>query len=180
MRAGQGATDGATLFLILKTVLAIAKRYTGAGVAEISLTLPFELRQKSRLRTQADNGEIVTLLLDRGSILRGRDLLEADDGRIVAVVAANERVMTVQQCGAKQLLQAAYHLGNRHVPLQIGDGWVRFGSDAVLAEMLDGLGIRVVEESAQFEPEAGAYGGGHRHVSESHAPAIHRHFVKTQ
>ena len=160
-------------------MLAVAKRYSGSRVADVTLTLPFELRQKSRLRTQADNGEVVMLMLERGTILRGGDLLEAEDGRIVVVMAANENVMTVAQCSPLKLLRAAYHLGNRHVPLQIGDGWLRFGRDAVLMEMLRGIGIEVIEESAQFEPEAGAYGGGHRHGSEGHAPTIHRQFTKT-
>lgn len=157
-------------------MLAIAKRHFGSCAADVKLTLAFELRQKSRLRTQADNGELVTLMLDRGSILRGGDLLAADDGRVVEVVAADEHVMTVAGCSPLQLVRAAYHLGNRHVPLQIGDDWLRFGRDPVLAEMLQGIGIAVVEESAQFEPEAGAYGGGHRHSAARHAPTIHRHF----
>lgn len=160
-------------------MLAVAKRYSGSRAADVTLTLPFELRQKSRLRTQADNDEVVMLMLERGTILRAGDLLEAEDGRIVAVMAANENVMTVAQCSPLKLLQAAYHLGNRHVPLQIGDGWLRFGSDAVLAEMLRGIGVEVIGESAPFEPEAGAYGGGHRHGAEGHAPTIHRQFTKT-
>lgn len=159
-------------------MLAIQKRYSGSRTADVNLTLPFELRQKSRLRARADNGEVVTLLLDRGTILRGGDLLEAEDGRIVAVVAALENVMTISKTSRLKLLQAAYHLGNRHVPLQLSEDWLRFGRDSVLADMLHGIGIVVVEESAQFEPEAGAYGGGHRHGSEGHAPMIHRNFSR--
>lgn len=160
-------------------MLAIAKRCRDVCRADARLTLPFELRQKSRLRTHTDNGEVVMLMLERGTILRGGDLLVAEDGRVVEVVAADESVMTVAGCGPLQLARAAYHLGNRHVPLQIGAEWLRFGRDPVLAQMLHGIGVAVVEASAPFEPEAGAYGGGHRHGPEGHAPAIHRHFSRT-
>lgn len=128
-----------------------------------SLILPFDRRQKSRLRVVLESGEEAGLFLERGTILRGGDCLRASDGRIVRVVAANEPLMRVTADTPIMLMRAAYHLGNRHVPLQIGTGWLRLEQDHVLMDMLVGLGVRVEKQSAPFEPEAGAYGSGHRH-----------------
>ena len=104
----------------------------------------------------------------RGQILRGGDLLLADDGRVIEVAAATETVSTVHSARCRvQLARAAYHLGNRHVALQIGDGWLRYRHDHVLDEMVQGLGLTVTVEQAPFEPEAGAYhadaDGAHGH-----------------
>lgn len=127
--------------------------------------LPFELRCKSRLRTRLENGEEAGLFLERGSVLRGGDLLQADDGRIVEVTAALEAVMEVRSDNALALARAAYHLGNRHVAVHLQPGLLRFAKDHVLGEMVHGLGLNVVETLAAFEPESGAYGGhgGHAH-----------------
>jgi urease accessory protein len=150
-------------------MLSITQRWAGEKkAADVQLVLPFQLRSKSRVRTALENGEEVGLVLERGSILRGGDFLLAEDGRVVAVVAAPERVSTVQSQDPHALLRAAYHLGNRHVALQIGNGWVRYQHDHVLDEMVKGLGLEVTIEDAPFEPEAGAYGGhtammGHGH-----------------
>lgn len=138
------------------------------------LILPFDRRQKSRLRARLESGEEVGLFLKRGTILRGGDCLRASDGRIVLVVAADEPVMRVTADTPIRLMRAAYHLGNRHVPLQIGEGWLRLEQDHVLMEMLVGLGVTVENENAPFEPEAGAYGGGHRHHHDDDAPAYIR------
>ena len=135
--------------------------------AERRLLLPFDQRSKSRLRTTLDNGEEIGLFLERGSVLRGGDLLACDDGRIVEVVAAPETVSTVRSQDSLQLLRAAYHLGNRHVALQIGAGWLRYQHDYVLDDMVRGLGLSVETEQAPFEPEAGAYGShSHDHGSQ--------------
>jgi urease accessory protein len=131
-------------------------------VPERRLLLPFDQRSKSRLRTMLDNGEEIGLFLERGSVLRGGDLLACDDGRIVEVVAAPETVSTVRSHDSLHLTRAAYHLGNRHVALQIGAGWLRYQHDYVLDDMVRGLGLSVETEQAPFEPEAGAY-GSHSH-----------------
>jgi urease accessory protein len=102
-------------------------------------------------------------MLDRGTILRGGDLIQATDGQVVEIVAANQAVTDVTADTPQALMCAAYHLGNRHVPLQVGDGWLRLEQDHVLNEMLIGLGMTTVNLLAPFEPEAGAYGGGHKH-----------------
>jgi len=128
-----------------------------------TLTLAFDQRQKSRLRARLASGEEVALLLPRGTTLRGGDLVGASDGRIIEVIAEPERVLHIE-CGTPTALaRAAYHLGNRHVPLQVGDGWLRIAADHVLADMLSNLGATVTPIEAPFEPEAGAYSGGHHH-----------------
>ncbi len=144
-------------------MLSITQRLPSGEQYDDQLVLPFERRQKSRLRVRLESGEEAALMLARGTILRGGDRLLADDGRIVQVVAADEAVLHVSAENSRQLARAAYHLGNRHVPLQIGADWLRLEQDHVLKDMLLGLSVTVTEQSAPFEPEAGAYGGGHRH-----------------
>lgn len=140
------------------------------------LRLPFESRQKSRLRTRLASGEEVALLLPRGEVLRGGDLVTASDGRVIEVVAEAEKLMHVECATPLDLVRAAYHLGNRHIPVQAGDGFLRLAPDHVLEEMLKGLGAKVSAVEAPFEPEAGAYGGGHRHDEMGHGGRIHDHF----
>jgi urease accessory protein len=138
------------------------------------LELPFESRQKSRLRTKLRSGEEVALLLPRGEILRGGDLVTASDGRVIEIVSQAEKLLHAE---IKDLARAAYHLGNRHVPIQIGEGFLRLAEDHVLEEMLLKLGARVSHVEAPFEPEAGAYGGGHHtHDEMGHGGKIHDHF----
>lgn len=149
-------------------MLSIHERLNAPALASDQLVLPFDLRQKSRLRVKLKSGLEAALMLDRGTILRGGDLLKANDGRVIQVVAADEPVLHVTAPTAQSLMCAAYHLGNRHVPLQVGDGWLRLEQDHVLNEMLVGLGMTTVEQLAPFEPEAGAYGGGHRHGGDDH------------
>lgn len=132
------------------------------------LVLPFELRQKSRLRAALASGEEVALLLPRGEVLRGGDLLAAADGRVIEVVARPERVLHVECKSPAALARAAYHLGNRHVPVEVGEGYLRIVADHVLERMLVGLGARVGAREAPFEPEAGAYAGGHGHSGHTH------------
>jgi len=144
-------------------MLNITERINEASQVNDQLVLPFDLRQKSRLRVTLESGMEAALMLDRGTILRGGDLLKAEDGRVIQVVAAEQPVLRVTAATPQALTCAAYHLGNRHVPLQVGDGWLLLEQDHVLNEMLIGLGMTTTEHMAAFEPEAGAYGGGHRH-----------------
>ena len=138
-----------------------------------SLELPFEQRQKSRLHAKLASGEEVALMLPRGEILRGGDLVTASDGRIIEVVAQVEKLLHVECADAQALARAAYHLGNRHVPVEVGAGYLRLGADRVLEEMLKGLGAKVSAIESAFEPEAGAYGGGHQHGEMGHGGKIH-------
>lgn len=149
----------------------LTERISVSGHIDDKLELPFDLRQKSRLRVNLASGQEAALFLTRGIILRGGDLLKSEDGLVVQVLAAQEPVYNVIAPTPRDLMCAAYHLGNRHVPLQIGDGWLRLEQDYVLKDMLLGLGMQVSEVVAPFEPEAGAYGGGHRHGHDDDAIA---------
>ena len=145
-------------------MLQINERLPNVSAHGASLTLPFELRQKSRLHTCLDSGEEAALLLPRGTVLRHGDCLRADTGLIILVQAAPEAVSTVYAHEPRLFARAAYHLGNRHVVLQVGDGWLRYLHDHVLDALVAKLGLRVVLETAAFEPEAGAYHSHDRHV----------------
>jgi len=141
------------------------------GIAAVhdTVTLPFAARQKSRQRVVLDSGRDAGILLAPGTALEHGDLLRAADGTAVRVQAAAEEVTTARTADPLRLARACYHLGNRHVALQVGPGWVRFQPDHVLGEMVAGLGLNVVHESMVFEPERGAYGGHTRSHGHSHA-----------
>ncbi len=145
-------------------LLRIIGRFDGEPASEETLTLPWSLRQRSRFRTRLDGGREVGVLLSRGEVLRDGDRLETEDGRCVRVVAAPEDVAAARSSDAHELARACYHLGNRHVPLQIGADCLRFQPDHVLEDMLRELGLEVGREASAFQPEPGAYGqAGHAH-----------------
>lgn len=131
------------------------------------LSLPIDSRIKSRLKVVLDDGRDAGLFLPRGHILRGGEQLKSRCGEVVVEIkAATEQVSTVYCNDRHLLMRVAYHLGNRHVPLQVEAGWVRYQHDHVLDEMVVGLGAQVTVEKAPIEPEGGAYGGrsgGHHH-----------------
>jgi urease accessory protein len=133
------------------------------------LKLPFDSRQKSRLRTKLVSGEEVALMLPRGEVLRGGDLVTASDGRVIEVVSEPEKLLHIESA---ELAKVA----NRHVPVQVGKDFLRIAADHVLAEMVKKLGAKVSEVEAPFEPEAGAYAGGHhQHDEMGHGGKIHDH-----
>jgi urease accessory protein len=135
----------------------------GSAVADC-LTLPFELRQKSRLVAALSSGQKIALALPRGQVLRHGSLLRASDGSVVEVRSAPEELSVVSSDDPSLLLRAAYHLGNRHVALQIGPGTLSYLHDHVLDDMLRGLGLEPSFAEQPFEPESGAYGrSGHHH-----------------
>jgi urease accessory protein len=146
--------------------------------AEVSgvLTLPFDDRRKSRLRATLTSGEELAVILPRGTILADGDRLRCDDGGVVLVTAAPETLSEVISDDAFALTRAAYHLGNRHVPLQIGRGRLCYQHDHVLDDMVRGLGLPLQVRSVRepFQPERGAYGGGHRH-GDQHEASDHHH-----
>jgi urease accessory protein len=158
-------------------LLMLDARVAASPVVDGELLLPFELRRKSRLLTKLANGTPVGLMLDRGAPLRDGECLRGTDGRLYRVRAADEDVMDARCDDPTLLARVAYHLGNRHAPLQIGDGFVRFSADDVLATMVRGLGATLTSTRAPFEPEAGAYAAGaHTHGADGHhAPVIHDH-----
>ena len=148
--------------LTLNTKIEHAEKIDG------ELLLPYDQREKSRLRATLLSGEDVAVFTVRGTVLRNGDLLRGDDGRVVKINAAQEATYRVEASSPHQLLRCAFHLGNRHTQAQVGEGFLRIRKDPVLKEMLEGLGALVVEEEAAFEPESGAYGGGHHHHGDDH------------
>lgn len=141
---------------------------------DADLTLSFERRQKSRQRVRLDNGQEATIVLPPGTALADGDHLRSIDGQVVRVRAEAEPVSLVAADDPVSLARACYHLGNRHVALQIGEGWLSYQPDHVLDEMIEGLGLKVVHESRPFRPERGAY-GGHRHAQGESSGDAHRH-----
>lgn len=138
-----------------------------------ALTLPYEQRCRSRLAVVLDDGREAALFLPRGTILRDGAVLVAVDGALVRVVAAEQAVLRASSPDRLILMRAAYHLGNRHTPVQVGPDWLQLEHDPVLRDMLLLLGVDVVETLAAFDPEAGAYGGGHRHGHDATFPEDH-------
>ena len=128
-----------------------------AGQVSDTLTLAYENRRKSRVRVKLDSGEDAGIFLPRGTILRGGDTLMGDDGRIIEIRAAAEPISTAKTDDALVFARACYHLGNRHVALQIGEGVIRYQPDHVLDELVRALGLIVRQEVAPFDPESGAY-----------------------
>lgn len=157
-------------------MLTIESLYDGPAQPEDFLELSFDYRTRSRLRARTERGEDVGLFLPRGTILRGGQKLRSADGRVIGVRAAVE-TLTEARCADPTLLaRAAYHLGNRHVAVEIGEGHLRIVADHVLGGMLMGLGIELQAVDAPFEPEAGAYAHGHQHPGDGSSGArIHEY-----
>lgn len=127
------------------------------------LTLPYEARQKSRLPATTDKGVEVGVFLTRGAVLRSGMVLTDSDTFNVLIKAAAEPVSVMRCDDPLQFSRACYHLGNRHVALQIIAGELRYLSDHVLDHMLEGLGLKVSQQMLPFEPEVGAYHNKHEH-----------------
>ncbi len=153
-----------------------------AAAPALTLVLTFEQRSRSRLHATLVGGDSIGLMLERGTVLRHGDRLLTDDERVVEVRAADEEVVDAHCEPAGALVRIAYHLGNRHAVVQLGDGFIRFPADAVLASLCARLGARVLELRAPFEPEAGAYAAGrHAHSDEArHAGVIHDMIERTR
>ena len=154
----------------------------GRGLAAVllkrapSLELDWDVRQKSRFDATDSEGRALGVFLPRGTVVRGGDVLVAQDGSLVSVKAAAQSVLLVTQCPEHgtpfDLLRAAYHLGNRHVQLELTAEHLKFEPDHVLADLLRQMHLIVTPMNAAFEPEAGAYAaGGHGHGhAHDHAP----------
>ena len=135
----------------------IQERVDSSLTEDVTLTLPYSIRQKYRFKASLDNGVEVGVMLPREGVLRGGDCLRSDDGTIVRIFAEYERLSIVESDSSFKLMRACYHLGNRHVALQIGDGWIRYQYDHVLDGMIGQLELSVRHELLPFEPESGAY-----------------------
>jgi urease accessory protein len=144
-------------------MLSLHTKIAQADVVHDELVLPYDRRERCRQRARLASGEEAALFLVRGTVLRDGDLLTGEGGRVVRVVAAPEPTYLVRCADATMLARCAFHLGNRHTQTQVGALWLRIRVDPVLKEMVAGLGAQVEEQMAKFEPEAGAYAGGHGH-----------------
>ena len=146
------------------------------GVPSLRIELTLEKRVRARFKTHLPDGSEIGVFLDRGPIMRNGDLLESEDGVVVQVVSAPEQVSVVESEDTHLLMRAAYHLGNRHVPLQVLQNELRYQHDHVLDQMLIKLGISPSFAELPFEPEAGAYGeheSDHAHSHAHGAPGKH-------
>ena len=161
----------------------------GQGLAKVLLQraatveLDWDVRQKSRFAATDSQGRELAIFLPRGQAVRGGDVLVAEDGSLIRAIAAPQRVLKITACAthgtAFDLVRAAYHLGNRHVPIELQPDHLKIEPDHVLADMLRSLHMTVVAADLPFEPEGGAYGGhvthdGHSHHHHSHG-AGHAH-----
>lgn len=127
-----------------------------------SLALTAEERTRTRHRFEVPEGQVIYLRLPRGTVLHNGDLLKSEGGDVVVrIVAKPEPVITVTSQTSVDLLRASYHLGNRHVPLEVAPHYLRLSPDPVLQAMLEQLGVAVKEEVLPFQPENGAYGHHH-------------------
>ena len=159
-------------------MLILNQRTTQA--ATDSVALGYDERKRSRLKVTLASGTEAGIFLERGDHLHGGDKLAAENASaIVEILAAPEKLIEAMADSPLLFARAAYHLGNRHVPVQIlptdNGGKLRFQTDHVLAEMVKGLGCTVAETEAPFQPESGAYGGGHHHHGDAddQAPDLH-------
>ena len=162
----------------------------GQGLAPVLLKraatveLDWDVRQKSRFDAVDSQGRTLGVFLPRGTVVRGGDVLVAEDGSLIRVIAAPQKVLHITACAVHgspfDLMRAAYHLGNRHVPIELQPDHLKIEPDHVLADMLRSMYMTVVEADLPFEPEGGAYGGhvtndGHSHHGHSHGGDAHDH-----
>ncbi|MEM8590003.1 MAG: urease accessory protein UreE [Pseudomonadota bacterium] len=161
-------SDGATVTLLHALKHAQAGHWPVARAVG-SVTLAFDQRFRRRLRLELDEGGVILLDLPRAVALADGDGLELDTGDWIAVKAAHEPLVEVSAGDHDHLMRIAWHLGNRHLPTEIGPGWLRIRPDHVIEAMIVGLGGTVRHVEAPFQPEGGAYGGrGHAHQGHHH------------
>jgi urease accessory protein len=141
------------------------------------LVLSFEQRVRTRYVAELQDGRPIAVVVPRGSVLRGGDCWLTEAGLVVAIVAARESLLEVRSEDALLITRAAYHLGNRHVAVEIDHQVLRIAHDPVLGRMLEGLGLQPVAVVGPFEPEGGAYGHDHAHAGAGYglAPVIHEY-----
>lgn len=141
-----------------------------------TIVLGFDDRHRRRVAMTATRGLAFLLDLAEATALRGGDALVLEDGRLVEVIAAPEPLLEIRGVGARELTRLAWHVGNRHLAAQIGEKWIRIRRDHVIADMVKGLGGRVIEIEAPFDPESGAYAGaGATHAHGHHDDGKHDH-----
>ncbi len=138
-----------------------------------TVVLDWDVRQKSRFAAQDSAGRALGIFLPRGTLVRGGDVLVAEDGSLVRVLAAPQPVLVITPCANHgtpfDLTRAAYHLGNRHVPIELQSDHLKIEPDHVLADMLRAMHLTVRAGTLPFEPEGGAYAPGHEGSHHGHA-----------
>jgi urease accessory protein len=162
--------------MIRATQVRAQHRWTQAPADTV--VLDFDGRHRRRMAMTGTRGLEFLLDLENATVLRGGDALVLDDNRLIEVVAAPEPLAEIRGSDPQHLVRVAWHLGNRHLPTQIMPKGLRIRRDHVIEAMVNGLGARVIEIEAPFDPEGGAYaGGGHGHVPESdpHQHTVHDH-----
>lgn len=145
-------------------MLTLTQRLSADASTSVSFTLSLTAQERTRTRHRFETpeGQVLYLRLPRGTVLQDGDLLQSEGGdAIVRVMAKPEPVLTVTSPTLVNLLRASYHLGNRHVPLEVTPNYLRLSVDPVLQTMLEQLGVEVKEEVVPFQPESGAYGHHH-------------------
>lgn len=146
----------------------------GQGLAPVLLKrasqveLDWDVRQKSRFDATDSQGRSLGVFLPRGTLVRGGDVLVAEDGSMIRVVAAPQPVLVITPCAEHgslfDLVRAAYHLGNRHVQIELQPDHLKIEPDHVLADMLRAMHLDVLAVQEAFEPESGAYAQTHTHA----------------
>ncbi len=136
---------------------------TWTAPAADQVLIDFDRRHRRRLTLTTQRGEELLLDLPQATRLRDGDGLQAEDGRIIRVVAKPEPLLEIHAHGPAELVRIAWHLGNRHLPVQLLGDRIRIRADHVIAEMVHGLGGHAEAMDAPFDPEGGAYAGGHHH-----------------
>lgn len=161
-------------------MLHVSKLMTqGAGLAPVLLKrattveLDWDVRQKSRFDATDSRGRQLGVFLPRGTLVRGGDVLVAEDGSLIQVIARVQAVLVITHCTSHgtpfDLIRAAYHLGNRHVPIELQPDHLKIEPDHVLVGMLRAMHLIVTEAEVAFEPEGGAYS------TQEHGPSHHGH-----
>jgi urease accessory protein len=149
-------------------------QYRWKDAAADTVVLDFDDRHRRRMAMTGTRGFEFLLDLENAVALRGGDALVLEDGRLIEVVAAPEPLVEIRGSDPHHLIRVAWHLGNRHLPTQIMPKGLRIRRDHVIEEMVKGLGARVIEIEAPFDPEGGAYAVGHAHADE-HGHTGHDH-----
>src|SRR3954470_6314064 len=145
----------------------VQSRHHWKAAAADSIVLDFDDRHRRRMAMTGTRGLEFLLDLEQAVALRGGDALVLEDGRLIEVVAAPEPLAEIRGTDPQHLVRIAWHLGNRHLPTQIAGKGLRIRRDHVIEAMVKGLGARVIEIEAPFDPEGGAYASGHAHAEEA-------------
>jgi urease accessory protein len=156
----------------------VSKHHRWSEAPADTIVLDFDDRHRRRMAMTGTRGLEFLLDLENATALRGGDALVLEDGRLIEVVAAAEPLLEIRGTDPQHLVRVAWHLGNRHLPTQISAKALRIRRDHVIEEMVKGLGARVVEIEAPFDPEGGAYDGdghGHDHHAHEHGSLDHSH-----